>query len=60
MNNDDKAYQDLYVRMKRLMSMNARENAQEVNGLRARLVILRQSGKVSKKVIELAPYLPWR
>lgn len=60
MNKDDKAYQDLYVRMKRLMSLNARENAQEINGLRARLVILRQSGKVSKKVIELAPYLPWR
>jgi len=60
MSKDDKAYQDLYVRMKRLMSMNARENAQEVNGLRARLVIMRQSGKVSKKVIELAPYLPWR
>ena len=57
---DDQLYAELYVKMKRLMSMNARKNAERINQLAAEIKALRDHGEVSQKAIELAPYLPWR
>jgi len=57
---DDKLYTRLYVKMKRLMSTNARENRSLYKPIQEELKALRDHGEVSKKVIELAPYLPWR
>ena len=57
---DDKLYTELYVKMKRLMSLNARDNRHLYEPIQQQLKDLRDRGEVSQKTIELAPYLPWR
>ena len=57
---DDKLYARLYVKMKRLMSMDARGNKHLYKPIQQELKALRDHGEVSKTAIELAPYLPWR
>ena len=57
---DDKLYARLYIKMKRLMSLNARDNRHLYEPIQKQLKDLRDHGEVSQKVIELAPYLPWR
>jgi hypothetical protein len=57
---DDQLYIDLSVKMKRLMSLNARDNRHLYEPIQKQLKDLRDHGEVSEKVIELAPYMPWR
>jgi hypothetical protein len=57
---NDQRYIDLYVKMKRLMSLNARDNRHLYEPIQKQLKDLRDHGEVSEKVIELAPYMPWR
>ena len=56
----DQRYIDLYVQRRRLMTLNARENKEDINILMAEIKALRASGGVSEKVIASAPYVPWR
>jgi len=56
----DQLYAKLYVARKRLMSLNARENAERINQLGLEMKALLDAGGVSQKAIDLAPYLPWR
>jgi len=57
---DDKLYTELYVKMKRLMSLNARDNRHLYEPIQQQLKDLRNHGEVSQKAIDAAPYLPWR
>ena len=56
----DHLYASLYVRRKRLMSLNARDSRKDINQLGLELKALVDTGEVSQKAIDLAPYLPWR
>ena len=60
MTETDRLYLKLYVKMKRLMSLNARENKEDISTLMSEIKSLRATGSVSQKAIELAPYQPWR
>jgi len=56
----DHLYTSLYVHRRRLMSLNARENAERINQLGLEMKALLDQGGVSQKAIDLAPHLPWR
>ena len=56
----DQLYSRLYVERKRLMSLNVQKNSDQIQELSLELKSLRDSGDVSQKTIDLAPYLPWR
>ena len=56
----DQQYTALYVKRRRLMSLNARENAECINQLGLEMKALLDAGDVSQKAIDAAPYLPWR
>ena len=56
----DQLYSRLYVERKRLMSKSVRENKDRIQELNLEIKILRDTGTVSQKTIDLAPYLPWR
>ena len=56
----DQLYSRLYVQRKRLMSLNVQKNSDQIQELSLELKALRDSGDVSQKTIDLAPYLPWR
>lgn len=56
----DQLYAKLYVERKRLMSMNARDNKDSIDQLGMELKALVDTGDVSQKAIDLAPYMPWR
>ena len=56
----DHLYTTLYVNRKRLMSLNARENSERINQLGLEMKALLDTGDVSQKAIDAAPYLPWR
>mgnify|MGYP003658788711 CR=1 FL=1 len=56
----DKRYVELYVKRRRLMTRDARKNAEGINILSSKIEALRATGDVSDKAIELAPYVPWR
>ena len=57
---DDKLYARLYVKWKRLMSMDARGNRHLCEPIEQQLKDLRDHGEVSEDLIKYAPYLPWR
>jgi len=56
----DQLYSRLYVQRKRLMSLNVQKNSDQIRKLSQEIKDLRDSGDVSQKTIDLAPYLPWR
>ncbi len=56
----DQLYSRLYVQRKRLMSLNVQKNSDQIQELSQEIKDLRDSGDVSQKAIDLAPYLPWR
>lgn len=56
----DKRYLSLYVKRRRLMTLNARKNEDSINILTLEIDTLRATGGVSDKVLALAPYAPWR
>jgi len=60
MNRADRRYMELYVQRRRLMTLDQRKNADSINTLTLEIETLRSSGCVSEKVIQLAPYAPWR
>lgn len=60
MTTSDQLYRKLYVKMKRLMTMNMVHNKEEIDALQHQLRELRLRGDVSDQTIQTAPYLPWR
>ena len=56
----DKRYVDLYVRRRRLMTLDQRKNAEGINILTQKINTLRATGDVSEKTIRFAAYVPWR
>ena len=57
---DNKLYTELYLKMKRLMSLNARDNGHLYEPIQRQLKDLRDHGEVSEDLIKYAPCLPWR
>ena len=60
MTDTDQRYIDLYVRRRRLMTMDQRKNAEDINTLTLEINALRATGDVSEKTIRIAPHVPWR
>ena len=60
MTDTDQRYIDLYVQRRRLMSLDQRKNAEDINILTLEINALRATGDVSEKVIKYAAYVPWR
>ena len=60
MTDADKRYMELYVRRRRLMTQNARENKDYINLLTLEIEALKAVQEVSDEVIRNAPWAPWR
>ena len=60
MTSADQHYIDLYVKRRRLMSLDAQKNASDINILTDKLKALRAHGGISQAALTLAPYVPWR
>ena len=60
MNDLDQRYIDLYIKRRRLKTLNARENKEGINILTVEIDTLRASGEVSETVIRNAVWVPWR
>ena len=56
----DQRYIDLYVQRRRLMTLDQRKNAVDINILTQEINTLKATGDISEKVIKHAPYVPWR
>jgi len=56
----DQRYIDLYIKRRRLKTLNARENKEGINILTVEIDTLRASGEVSETVIRNAVWVPWR
>ena len=56
----DQRYIDLYIKRRRLKTLNARENKEGINILTVEIDTLRASGEVSETAIRNAVWVPWR
>ena len=56
----DQCYINLYVKRRRLMTLNARKNKEGINILTVEIDTLKASGEVSETVIRNAAWVPWR
>ena len=57
---DDQLYISLYIKRRRLMTENARKNAESIESIGLELRDLENRGGVSQKTLDTVAYIPWR